>query len=190
MLGFNPGLARDLLLLGMSFKVEEKENRPRRALMFFRAFFEAGLIDEGTRKRLMEDPESIQRVLDDCHVLQQSSKPRRWDLLGLAYEVEKSFILIGPKPNQRLDRRRILGGDGYHIMITDAGLTSAEELVRAYASMIDLPRFCDAWDWSWSLLGKQWGAMKKRRKLASSSESDNSRREIPPAPRAPEEWEW
>ena len=189
MAGLNPGLARELLLLGMAFKVEEKDNRPRRALMFFRAFWQAGVLDEKTRQMLMKDPDNIQRVLNDCHVLRKATKPKRSELLGMTYDVGESFILVGPQPGQKLDMRRLLGGNGYFLMITEAGLDNAEEVVRVYASRITMPQFRDAWDWAWQELGKAWPKMNDT-KAKTLPDSSDSRREIPPAPVAPEEWDW
>jgi hypothetical protein len=75
-------------------------------------------------------------------------------------------------------------------MITEAGLNSAEELVTAYASKITMVQFCDAWDWAWSQLGRQWPSIKEGAKSKALPDSGGSMRDIPLAPVAPEEWQW
>jgi hypothetical protein len=193
--GLNPTLVRDLLSLGMMYVADmssPRDIRPMRALTFLYAFQGMGLIpDRQTRIRLMNDGASIQKILDTSYQW-AGRKPKKRELERLGLTCEEKFILILPPRTEKLDVARVLGGGGYFLRITNAGLEHAETIEAAYAPKVNPESFGQSWEGTLQQLGAIHRRLKKRGGKSSDASVPtvgNSEFSIPPAV-AQKEWMW
>lgn len=192
---FNPGFMRDLLLLGMMFIADRTQRQDiglLRALPFIYTYQDLGLVPPYVkeRQRLMRDGASIQKVLDDSHVLRLDRKPTSRQLRIEAMTQEKNLLLILPPGDIDIDRMRVLGPSGYLLRITNAGLAYADSIESAYAG-INPFSFGEAWMKTRIRLGRMHSRMKKEKsKLSRQSADDSRRRNIPPATAPEATWMW
>ena len=187
-----PTEAVDLLVLCHLWISQYRgDTRPRRAAMFYRALVAAGFYTSQERRWLLSNDGCIAAVKSSCEVLEADRRPRKRELQALAAASQKPFILIVMP--RGIDNRRIIGGDGYFMLLTARGEAMAHRLRRRYACRINYEAFVFGWDRALLRLGQQMANIQARdpktRSLASVGSMGPDRPRLH-APVPPDDWDW
>jgi hypothetical protein len=185
----------DLLLLGLTWLEEDRGGLiPRRASMVFHTIRYAGVMTENQRRGISSNAKLITHSMPHMHIV-RGPKPRKRAVGELAGTTGKRLIVLGVG-EAMLDYNRLFGRNGYHLLISSAGMDYANSRAAAYP-ILTRAKFLESWEPARMQLGRQIGAAKKQQGRGKSpaattggGQQHESGRSIPRATRTEDDWEW
>lgn len=185
----------DLLLLGLTWLEEDRGGLiPRRAGMIFHTWRYLGVIGEGERRVIASGNASlINQVMPQMQIERGRRKPSKAAIEKIVNTTDKRFVVLAI--GQQLVYARLLGRDGYYMLPSAAGMDYANSIARRYTTT--KAQFLAAWEPARMQLGRQIGALKKRKGQPGSgaattagSSGQGGGGSLPPAKIKEDDWEW
>src|SRR6266496_2940111 len=140
-----PEAVYHLLLLGLMYGREDRpEVLARLGNSIFHAIKRAGALTEAERKRLAINQELLALVHRHCEYKRSTRRPPKSQVEQLIDTCTKELVVI-VVPDEPPRSLKLLGPNGYELVLTNVGMERAMELEPHYEALLTLRAFQKGW---------------------------------------------
>lgn len=186
----------DLFMLCLMWLREDRPEILRRpAVSVFHLLYQTKVITNAERlaivgnpkRHLVGDARLISKIMQNSELLKFERTPDK-KRVGEICDATDKLLLVLVVPSEALQYHKILGPDGYKIVITRAGMEHARSITQQYEGIMDVQTFKAGWTAIQNRMRGITGVQRSKVGKATSADSQASGHVIPQAPGYEDEW--